>query len=182
MTTSEGGETPIPVKGNSLLPPKLRVTKSELTSISTKHLYISSDRVSSSRPRFLDVSGRSSLAATPSLTRSLTRSFAHSLALHSPDGDLLNYCAALLTAAFVDNDYCPVCRRIYALGQAVCSMKHASLKLNVEMEAEYFFRAAEGLSMPTRLESLPAGEIAERETNFMDHLVLILLKNHYHVR
>lgn len=60
-------------------------------------------------------------------------------------------------------------------------MKHASLKLNVEMEAEYFFRAAEGLSMSTRLESLSEEEIMKREADFMEHVVLVLLKNHYSV-
>ncbi len=149
-----------PVKGNSLLPPAIRVSREELLSISSEKLSISRDEVVSLRGKFLEIT----------------------------DGDLLTYCTGLLVGARPGStgtantaEAEDAVRRIYALGQAVCSMKHAALKMAVEHEFEYFARAAEGLSMPSRLESLPRNEIARRESDFVEHVMLVLLKNHYNV-
>jgi len=143
-----------PVKGNSLLPPAIQVTREELMSISSEKLSISRDEVVSLRSRFLEIT----------------------------DGDLLTYCTGLLVEARPGTaETEDAVRRIYALGQAVCSMKHAALKMAVEHEFEYFARAAEGLSMPSRLETLPPEEIARRESDFVEHAMLVLLKNHYNV-
>ena len=149
-----GAEHSAPVKGNSLLPLALQVSREELVSYSSAKLSISRDEVVSLRSKFLDIT----------------------------DGDLLNYCTKLLVEASPGTaELEDAVRRIYALGQAVCSMKHAALKMAVEHEFEYFARAAEGLSMPSRLESLPPEEIARRESDFVEHVTLVLLKNQYNV-
>ena len=117
------------VRGNSLLPQKLRVTREELVSYSSEKLSITSDEVVSLRSKFLEIT----------------------------DGDLLSFCTRLLvqssgqagnaskggkggkgrmerTSGREANEIQEAVRRIYALGQAVCSMKHASLKLATEHE------------------------------------------------
>jgi hypothetical protein len=126
-----------PVKGNSLLPPRLRVTRDQMVSYSSEKLSITNNQVVSSRSKFLDIT----------------------------DGDLLNYCLRLLAGAQADPAkkaaVTDAVRRIYSLGQAVCSSKNAALKMSIEFEFEYFARAAEGLSMPERLEALSEEEIAQ---------------------
>jgi len=120
VAKKDPGNPCAPVKGNSLLPLKLRVTREELVSYSSEKLSISSDEVISLRSKFLEIT----------------------------DGDLLSYCTRLMVQSSravagksqdgktkqEATEIQDAVRRIYALGQAVCSMKHASLKLATEHE------------------------------------------------
>lgn len=99
------------------------------------------------------------------------------------DGDLVEYCKELLCAgeaATHDASSLNV-NTVYSLGQAICSAKNSALKLSLEQDFEYFTRAAEGLDMPARLESMPEEEILKRQERFITNMILVLMKNHYNI-
>jgi len=84
-------------------------------------------------------------------------------------------------ADVLPEEYTDDIKRIYSLGQAICSAKNSALKLSLEQDFEYFTRACEGLEMPKRLESISEEEICIREERFMMNLFLVLIKNHYQI-
>lgn len=131
----------------------MRPSKEEFLKVAKNQiLQVHPDSVVTTRSKFLDVS----------------------------DGDLVAFCKQLLGEQNTDSDETSrEVNRVYSLGQAICSAKNSALKLSLEQDFEYFTRAAEGLDMPARLESMPDEEISVREERFMMNMLLVLFKNHY---
>lgn len=127
-----------------------------------------------SKEQFLNATRNQMLQVNPDCVITTRSKF-----LDITDGDLVGYCKELLCEK--GDGISDSVNRVYSLGQAICSAKNSALKLRLEQDFEYFSRAAEGLDMPTRLESIPEEEISKREERFMMNMLLVLIKNHYNI-